>query len=345
MSKIPTTVVTGFLGSGKTTLVRGLLEKAHGRRLAVIVNEFGDVGIDGEILKGCGIESCAEEDIVELANGCICCTVADDFLPTITKLIDRPNPPEHIIVETSGLALPKPLVKAFTWPDVRTRATVDGVVAMIDADAVARGRFAADEAAVAAARAEDPTLDHETPLEELFEEQIGCADLVILNKMDLVPEADRAAVEAAVREHLRPGAKVIYATQGDVHPAALLGLGVAAEDDLDSRPSHHDGMEDGHDHDDFDSFVVSGPETASPDALSAALTPLIEAHDILRLKGVVAVAGKPARLIVQAVGPRIQTYFDRPWRAGEARVSKLVVIGEKGLDEAAIAPAVRAALG
>ena len=345
MAKIPTTVVTGFLGSGKTTLVRSLLEKANGRRLAVIVNEFGDVGIDGDILKGCGIAGCAEDDIVELANGCICCTVADDFLPTMTKLIDRPDPPEHIIVETSGLALPKPLVKAFTWPDVRTRATVDGVVAMIDADAVARGRFAADEAAVAAARAEDPTLDHETPLEELFEEQIACADLVILNKMDLVPAAGRAAVEAAVREHLRPGAKVIHATQGDVPPAALLGLGVAAEDDLDSRPSHHDGMADGHDHDDFDSFVVAGPETGSPEALAAALLPLIEAHDILRLKGVVAVAGKPARLIVQAVGPRIQTYFDRPWREGEARESRLVVIGEKGLDQAALTPGLRASLG
>ena len=344
MAKIPTTVVTGFLGAGKTTLVRHLLQRNGGRRLAVIVNEFGDVGIDGEILRGCGVESCSDDDIVELANGCICCTVADDFLPTMKALIDRPDPPEHIIVETSGLALPKPLVKAFTWPEVRTRATVDGVIALIDAEAVARGRFAADEAALARARAAAPTLDHETPLEELFEEQIACADLVVLNKMDLVPDGARGRLEAAVREHLRPGAKVIEARHGEVDPAVLLGLGLAAEDDLDSRPSHHDDVADGHDHDDFDSFVVPGPAVASAARLEAALAPLIAEHDILRLKGVVAVEGRPARLIVQAVGPRIQTYFDRPWREAERRESRLVVIGEKGLDAAALAPRLRAAL-
>jgi cobalamin biosynthesis protein CobW len=343
MARIPTTVVTGFLGAGKTTLIRHLLENAGGRRLAVVVNEFGDVGIDGEILRGCGVEGCSDDDIVELANGCICCTVADDFLPTLQKLIDRPNPPEHILIETSGLALPKPLVKAFTWPEVRTRATVDGVVAMIDAEAVAAGRFAHDEAALSQVRLADPTLDHDTPLEELFEEQLGCADLVILNKTDLIDAETLARVEASLAEHLRPGVKVIHARQGAVDPAVLLGLGVAAEDDLDSRKSHHEG-EDDHDHDDFDSFVVRGGAVTDVEAMTAGLLGALQAHDILRLKGVVAVAGKPARLIVQAVGPRIQTYFDRPWREGEARTSSLVVIGEKGIDQAAIAPIVEAAL-
>ncbi|MFC5374193.1 cobalamin biosynthesis protein CobW [Brevundimonas faecalis] len=344
MAKIPTTVVTGFLGAGKTTLIRSLLENAGGRRLAVVVNEFGDVGVDGEILRGCGIETCSDDDIVELANGCICCTVADDFLPTMRKLIDRADPPEHILVETSGLALPKPLVKAFTWPEVRTRATVDGVIALIDADAVAAGRFAHDEAALDQARRADATLDHETPLEELFEEQLACADLVVLNKTDLVDAEVMARVEAEVRAHMRPGAKLIHAAHGRVDPAVLLGLGVAAEDDLDSRPSHHDGADDDHDHDDFDTFVVSGDEIASPEALSDQLAGVIAEHDILRLKGVVAVKGKPSRLILQAVGPRIQTYFDRPWRAGEARVSRLVVIAEKGVDRAAVTPRVQEAL-
>jgi cobalamin biosynthesis protein CobW len=341
MAKIPTTVVTGFLGAGKTTLIRNLLQRSDGRRLAVIVNEFGDVGVDGELLRGCAVEGCADEDIVELANGCICCTVADDFLPTLRKLIDRPEPPQHILIETSGLALPKPLVKAFTWPEVRTRATVDGVVAVIDAEAVSQGRFAADEDLLAALRAEDPNLDHETPLEELFEEQLGCADLVILNKTDLVSSDDLAVVEITVRKHLRPGAKIVRAVQGLAPLAALLGLGAGAEDDLDSRPSHHDDSPDGHDHDDFDSFVVSGPAAASPESLSEALAPLIVAHDILRLKGVVAIDGKASRLIVQAVGPRIQTYFDRPWRPDEDRSSSLVVIGQKGLDREALAPQIQ----
>jgi cobalamin biosynthesis protein CobW len=343
MARIPTTVVTGFLGTGKTTLIRHLLQNAGGRRLAVVVNEFGDVGIDGEILRSCGVEGCADDDILELANGCICCTVADDFLPTLRQLIDRPNPPEHILVETSGLALPKPLVKAFTWPEVRTRATVDGVVTMIDAEAVAAGRFAPDVAALAAARAEDPNLDHETPLEELFEDQLGCADLVILNKTDLIDPPALAQVEDLLKPHLRPGVKIVHASRGALDPAVLLGLGLAAEDDLASRPSHHDAVDE-HDHEDFASFVVRGGEIETIDGLVAKLRSALEAHDILRLKGVVAVAGRGARLVVQAVGPRIETYFDRPWRADEARTSALVVIGETGLDRAAVEPMVMAAL-
>jgi len=342
-AKIPTTVITGFLGSGKTTLIRGLLQNPEGRRLAVIVNEFGDIGVDGEILRGCGVASCADEDIIELANGCICCTVADDFLPTMTRLIERPEPPEHILIETSGLALPKPLLKAFTWPQVRTRATVDGVITVIDAAAVAAGRFAPDEAALAAARLADPTLDHETPLEELFEEQLGSADLVILNKVDLLSAAELARVEDQVRAMLRPGVGLLRALHGRLDPAVLLGLGVGAEDDLASRPSHHETEAD-HDHDDFDSFVVSLGELTRIEGLVDRLAPALQRHDVLRLKGVVAVAGRPARLIVQAVGPRVETYFDRAWRPDEARVSRLVVIGQRGLDHAEVGADLRSAL-
>ncbi|HUD30137.1 MAG TPA: cobalamin biosynthesis protein CobW [Novosphingobium sp.] len=345
MSKVPTTVITGFLGAGKTTLIRHLLQNAKGRRLALVINEFGDVGVDGELVKGCNDEACPEDDIVELANGCICCTVADDFLPTMMKLLDRPNPPEHIIIETSGLALPKPLVKAFQWPDIRTRATVDGVVALIDADAVAAGRFATDEVALAAARAADPTLDHDSPLEELFEEQLGCADMVVLNKTDLVAPEDLANVETLVAAETRPGVKIVRADHGAVDIAALLGITAAAEDDLDSRKSHIDGLEDGHDHDDFDSFVATGGEVADLDALVARMAALIAEHDVLRIKGMVAVAGKPSRLIVQAVGPRIQHFYDRAWLPAEPRRTQLVVIGQKGLDRAAIEAGLAGVLG
>ena len=345
MSKVPTTVITGFLGAGKTTLIRHLLQNAKGRRLALIINEFGDVGVDGELVKGCNDEACPEDDIVELANGCICCTVADDFLPTMMKLLDRPNPPEHIIIETSGLALPKPLVKAFQWPDIRTRATVDGVVALIDADAVAAGRFATDEVALAAARAADPTLDHDSPLEELFEEQLACADMVVLNKTDLVDADGLARVEALVLAETRPGVKIVRADHGAVDIAALLGITAAAEDDLDSRRSHIDGLDEGHDHDDFDSFVVQGGDVADLDALLARMAALIAAHDVLRIKGMVAVAGKPGRLIVQAVGPRIQHFYDRAWGSAEPRRTQLVVIGQKGLDRAAIEAGLTDVLG
>ncbi|PZU58912.1 MAG: cobalamin biosynthesis protein CobW [Sphingobium sp.] len=341
MSKIPTTVITGFLGAGKTTLIRHLLQNAKGRRLALVINEFGDVGVDGELVKGCNDEACPEEDIVELANGCICCTVADDFLPTMQRLLDRPNPPEHIIIETSGLALPKPLVQAFQWPGIRTRATVDGVVALIDADAVAAGRFATDEAALAAARAADPTLDHDSPLEELFEDQLACADLVILNKADLVSGEVLARVEDDLAKETRMGVKLLRAAQGAVDVDILLGLAAGAEDDLAARPSHHDSEEE-HDHDDFDSFVTAGGEARNVAALLARIGELIAAHDILRVKGFVAVEGRPARLVVQAVGPRIQHHYDRAWAPGEARATRLVVIGQKGIDRAAIEPALLA---
>ena len=333
--KIPTTVITGFLGAGKTSTIRHLLATAKGKRLALVVNEFGDLGVDGEILKGCGIEGCAEEDVVELANGCLCCTVADDFVPAMEALLDRAEPPDHIVIETSGLALPKPLVKAFNWPEIRTRVTVDGVIAVIDGAAVAEGRFAPDPEALGAQRRADETLDHDSPLEELFEEQLGCADMVLINKTDLLDEAGDAQVAAVVAPHLRPGVKVLRAAHGRIDAGVLLGLAAAAEDDLDSRPSHHD---DGgeHDHDDFASFAIELGEVADPQDLMANLGPVIAAHDILRIKGFAAVAGKAMRLVVQGVGSRLQHYYDRDWRNGEPRATRLVVIGTRDLDEAAV---------
>src|SRR5580704_17215967 len=219
MRRIPATIVTGFLGAGKTSLVRHLLAHAGGRRLAIIVNEFGKLGIDRELLLGCGDETCGDDDIVELANGCSCCTVADDFLPTLTKLLDRPAPPDHILVETSGLALPKPLVQAFAWPEMRTRATVDGVLAVLDAAAVAAGRFAADPEAVARQRQADPAFDHDNPLEEVFTDQLACADLVVMNKADLLAPEAMATLRLDIEARLRPGVKLVTARDGRVAPA------------------------------------------------------------------------------------------------------------------------------
>jgi len=333
MKKIPATVITGFLGAGKTTLVRHLLSHANGRRIALIVNEFGDVGVDGDLLASCGVAGCAEDDIIELANGCLCCTVADEFLPTMEKLLSRANPPEHIIIETSGLALPKPLVKAFDWPDIRSKVTVDGVVAVVDGAALAAGRFASTPEEMARP-------DHDNPLEEVFEDQLACADLVLLNKTDLLDAAALAETEAWLKSELRPGVKLLHSHQSVVDPVVLLGLDAAAEDDLHARPSHHD-TEDGHDHDDFESFAVSLPVVADPQAVMARLAGVIEAHDILRLKGFLAVEGKGLRHVVQAVGARVSGYYDRAWKPGEARSSQLVVIGQKGLDREAIAKGIQ----
>ena len=327
LAKIPVTVVTGFLGSGKTTLLSHLIGATEGRRLAVIVNEFGDVGVDGEILRSCAIPDCPAENIVELANGCICCTVADDFIPTIEALMQLDPLPDHILIETSGLALPKPLLRAFDWPAIRSRVTVDGVIALADAEAVAAGRFAPDVAAVDAQRLADDSLDHETPLSEVFEDQIACADIVLLTKCDLAgPEGVETARRIVTEEAPRP-LPIIEVSEGVVDPRVILGLGAAAEDDLDARPSHHDTAHD-HDHEEFETIVVDLPEVDSPEAITARIECLANEQSILRVKGYVAVTGKPMRLLVQAVGNRVRHQFDRPWAPDEARAGRLVVIAE-----------------
>lgn len=332
-TKIPTTVITGFLGAGKTTLVRHLLAHAQGKRIALIINEFGDIGVDRDILAGCGDETCREEDMIELANGCICCTVADDFIPTMTTLLARPDRPDHIVIETSGLALPQPLIRAFNWPAIKSEVTIDGVVTVADVAALAEGRFASDEDAVDTQRRADEMLDHDTPLGELFEDQLVAADMIVLNKTDLVDEARLAEVEEELREHMRPGTGIVRAANGHVDARALLGLGIGSEDHLEGRESHHEIEHDGegHEHDDFDSFSLTLASGPSRDELLAVIEETIKAHDILRLKGFAAIPGASARLAIQAVGPRINAYFDRPWNDGEERVTRLVVIGESPL--------------
>jgi cobalamin biosynthesis protein CobW len=344
LAKIPATIITGFLGAGKTTLIRHLVASAHGRRLALLINEFGDIGIDAEIVKGCGDAACAAQKIIELANGCICCTVAEDFLPAIEKLLALDPLPDHILIETSGLALPKPLIKAFDWPSIRARLTVDGVIAVVDGKAVADGRFVADPELLARQREADPSIAHDNPLEEVFEDQMLCADLIVLNKTDLLSGAEQRRIAAEIAASLPRAVKILPAREARIDPAVLLGLGAAAEDDVLARPSHHDG-EPEHDHDDFDSAVVEIGTVGDADSLLRRLAEVAERHDVLRIKGFIEVRGKPARLLVQGVGSRFQKSFDRPWGSGEARQGRLVIIGQKGLDKAAIAKSLNSSWG
>ena len=348
--KIPATVITGFLGAGKTTLIRNLLQTENGKRIALIINEFGDLGVDGEVLKGCGEETCSEDDIVELTNGCICCTVADDFVPTMQMLIGKDRKVDHIVIETSGLALPQPLVAAFNWPEIRERVTVDGVVTVVDSRAVADGRFADDHDALEAQRAADEAMDHESPLEELFEDQLTCADMIILNKSDLVDDATLTQVESDVASHVGRAVKLVRASHGTLPVDVLLGLNSATENVVSTRKSHHEleheaGDDHDHDHDEFESFIFEGGSIGDAKAFAARLKPLIEKHNILRLKGFVDVASKPMRLQVQAVGSRVDSHFDREWQGAEERRTRLVVIGLEGLDQGAIMAELNAALG
>ena len=348
LNKIPTTVITGFLGAGKTTLIRHLINNAGGRKIALIINEFGDLGVDGEILKGCNDEACKEEDIVELSNGCICCTVADDFIPTMQKLLERNTQLDHILIETSGLALPQPLLRAFKWPEIQTKVTVDGVITVVDGKAVTEGRFAHSIEAVDRQRKLDENLDHETPLSELFEDQIACADMIVINKSDLLTASQGDDLLSQLKQDSRDGVRVLKSEMGVLPVDILLGQKAMAEDDLEDRHElhhhhhdHDDDHDDDHDHDDFESFIISTGEIDNPEEFSKLILDVIRDHDILRLKGFVAVNGKPLRLTIQAVGPRIETYFDRVFKSSEKRETKLVVIGEKGMDQVSIQKALQ----
>ena len=349
LAKLPVTIVTGFLGSGKTTLLRHMLDNAQGRRIAVIVNEFGELGIDGEILKQCSI-GCSEEEasgrVYELANGCLCCTVQEEFFPVMRELVARRGDLDHILIETSGLALPKPLVQAFQWPEIRNACTVDAVITVVDSPAVAAGTFAAYPDQVDAQRKLDPNLDHESPLHELFADQLASADLVVLNKADLIAPADLAKVRAEVLEELPPAVKVIEASSGRLPLEVLLGVGAESEAHIDGRRTHHDSHHDDHDdhdHDAFDSISIDLPE-ADERLLLEALAGLVTEFGILRAKGFAAIPGKPMRLLIQGVGSRFDKHFDRAWRADEPRVTRLVLIGQE-LDEALLAARLRQALG
>ncbi|QTW19979.1 cobalamin biosynthesis protein CobW [Comamonas kerstersii] len=342
-SKIPATIVTGFLGSGKTTLLRHILNNANGRRIAVIVNEFGELGIDGDILRGCGV-GCEDEgaeqpgQLYELANGCMCCTVQEEFYPVMRELIARRGDIDHILIETSGLALPKPLVQAFNWPDIKNACTVDAVITVVDVPATASGQFAASPAAVEAQRQQDPNLDHESPLHELFEDQLMSADLVVLSKLDQATIQDRVKVEAIVREEVPPQVKIVMADNGKIDLDVVLGLSSASEETIDQRKGHHehgdDHAHDEHEHGEFDSIVIALPEVER-DALLAQLEAIVSTQDVYRIKGFVALADKPMRLVVHGVGKRFDSYFDRRWSEGEERKTQLVFIGQD-LDKAAL---------
>ncbi|MFV8353299.1 cobalamin biosynthesis protein CobW [Flavobacterium sp. XS2P14] len=328
-NKIPVTIITGFLGSGKTTIIRNLLENNNGKRLAVIVNEFGEMGIDGELLKSCCTN---EEDIMELSNGCVCCTVQDEFLPIMLQLMERKDTIDHIIIETSGLALPKPLLHAFNWPELKPQITVDAVITVVDAVGQATGEIC-DRARVEAQRQADESLDHETPIEELFEDQLSCADLIVMTKKDLLNESQFEEVQAIIADKIRSNVKIVSANKGLIAADILLGIGAQAENDLANRHSHHEedhanGHE--HEHDDhIDSVVVEITAVHTPETLVATLKQIIEEHEIYRIKGFINVPEKAMRMVLQGVSTRFESYFDRKWKDTETRKTSLVIIGDQ----------------
>ncbi len=353
LQKIPATVVTGFLGSGKTTLLSSVIKQAQGKRIAVIVNEFGELDIDADLLRSCpvdcgegGVGVDGENGIYELANGCICCTVEEEFLPVMQQLVERRDDIDHILIETSGLALPKPLVQAFNWPEIKQYFTVDAVITLVDGPAVAAGRFGDNEEQIQQQRLADENLDHGSSLKELLDDQLSAADLVVVSKNDLLDEAGRSYVKSIVEAKVPAAVKTIYTQQGEAALNTLMGIESAAEDRIDAVHNHHDhhhehGHDHDHAHDHFDSFVVHFGEVDG-DKLQAVLSDLLVKHNIYRAKGFAALPGKPMRQVLQAVGQRLDVHFDRLWQVDEPRATQLVFIG-KGIEHGKINTALQQA--
>lgn len=354
LDKIPTTIVTGFLGSGKTTLLSNALKQAAGKRIAVIVNEFGELDIDADLLRNCpldcedGSTQVLKEDngIYELANGCICCTVEEEFLPVMKQLVERRDDIDHILIETSGLALPKPLVQAFNWPEIKQHCTVDAVVTVVDGPAVAAGRFAHDVERIQAQRLADENLDHDPGLQELLDDQLSAADLVVITKNDLLTDVERARVRQVIAGKIPATVTCTYISNGEIPLDVFMGVRAEAEARIEQVRTHHDdhharGAHHEHAHEHFDSHVIT-LGLVDGEKLQHILKGLLAKYTIYRAKGFVALPDKPMRQVLQAVGQRLNVHFDRLWRADEKPATQLVFIG-KGLDASTLITALQQA--
>ena len=346
--RLPVTVVTGFLGAGKTTVLRHLLTSS-GRRLAVMVNEFGSVGLDGDLIRSCGF--CPDDEVddrlVELNNGCLCCTVQDDFLPTMQTLLKRADDLDGIVIETSGLALPRPLLQALEWPDIRNQVHVNGVVTLVDGEALAAGSPVADVKALERQREEDPSLDHITAIDELFRDQLQSADLVLISRADQLQSMQIDALQVELKQQVRKGTALLPVAQGRVDTAVVLGL----EHHHHDENHHHGGAHEHHDHSHVNVVGRSVQIEAELDrtSLESLLTRLVSEHQVLRLKGRLWIPGKTLPLQMQMVGPRLNSWFEaapeRAWKpAGGAGADLVVLALQEGAADA-IESAIRTLLG
>jgi G3E family GTPase len=318
-AQIPVTVLTGYLGSGKTTLLNRILSEDHGKRYAVIVNEFGEIGIDNDLI----VES--DEEIYEMNNGCICCTVRGDLVRTVEGLMRRPGRFDAILVETTGLADPAPVAQTFFMDeDVRSKTRLDAVVALVDAKHLPL-------------RLKD---SHEA------EDQIAFADVIVLNKTDLVSADELAAVEATVRA-INPAARIHKAERSGVPLGEVLDRGAFdLKRALESDPHFLDADEHdhhGHDHHHGEASPIHDVSVRSISLRAGEMDPRkffpwiekttqMDGPNILRLKGIIALKGDDERYVVQGVHMILEGDHQRPWKDGEKRESRLVFIG-RDLDE------------
>lgn len=255
--KIPVTIVTGFLGSGKTTLICNILKKTPDRRLAVLVNEFGEVSVDGALLHSAGEDSDSKVEVHDLPNGCICCCVQDDFLPMMKRLQERKDEIDHVLIETSGLALPTPVMRALNWPEIRNDFELDSVLAVVDTPLLLAGMMESGNEVPGAAEAEDTVMTHDRAVDEIFSEQLENGDVVVLNKVDGVDEDALLLAEEVVRKKAKKVRFLELAYKAELDTRLCMGLKLYDENSLPAFVPHHHGP-GGHDH-------HHGPVSSVPD--------------------------------------------------------------------------------
>ncbi|MEN2495131.1 MAG: hypothetical protein TECD_01049 [Hyphomicrobiaceae bacterium hypho_1] len=336
-TRTPVTIITGMLGAGKTTLINNLLAKISSEKIAIIINEFGNVGVDGTLLA-----ENKQEDIIELTSGCICCTVMDDLIPIMERLLTQESAPDHIIIETSGLTLPKPLVQALRWPQMRSRVVLNGVIVIVDVFTILDLLDAKEAAFFETRKQIKGSFKHYSSLYKIFKDQLSCADLIVLNKHELLLDSSIENIDQLIKSEKKPGVQLIKSVHGNIPSELIMSNSIGVKNNI--GVNHMDHNHDTHAHDEFKSVSVNIPSAINQQVVERVVAEVVKDYGILRVKGFAVIEGKSMRLIVQAVGPRVQTYFDCHWTDLEQKKGYLVLIGQKGLDRGAIASALHKAL-